>query len=482
MKFSFSSQDLSLLPVDLLAIPAFEGEDVGGLDEDSNALLARIAKEERFEGKRDQKIVAFPPSTKASRVLVVGMGKRSELKPSGWRSFAAGAARLAQKVSAQSLGLSAPEGDGLRFCVEGVLLGLYQFDRYKAEPGRRSLEEVVLRSSAEDPQAIREGEIIASSVAFARDLINEPAIVMTPTELAAQSARMADEVGLEKKILGPKECAELKMGLFLAVGQGSQQEGRFVHLTYRPEKAEGKLPVLAFVGKGITFDSGGLSLKPPKSMIGMQFDMSGAAAVFGAMRAIAQLKPNVEVHGITPLTENMPSGTAYRPSDVIRSMSGKTVEVLNTDAEGRLVLADALWYATQLKPDAIVDLATLTGACLVALGTSTAGAFGSDKALLDKVLSAAETVGEDLWPLPLPEKMRGDLKGDIGDLRNVTGESYGGAIIGALFLQEFTNNLPWVHLDIAGPAAADKETPISPKGGTGFGVMTLVELARRFSK
>jgi leucyl aminopeptidase len=215
-------------------------------------------------------------------------------------------------------------------------------------------------------------------------------------------------------------------------------------------------------------------------MIGMQYDMSGAAAVIGAMRAIAQLKPNVEVHCIAPMTENMPSGTAYRPSDVVRAMSGKTVEVLNTDAEGRLILADALWYAAQLQPDAIVDLATLTGACLVALGSSIAGAFGSDETLTQKVLSAAGTVGEEMWQLPLPEKMKSDLKGEVADLRNVTGEPYGGAIIGGLFLQEFTNGLPWVHLDIAGPAHAEKETPTTVKGGTGFGVATLIELARKF--
>jgi leucyl aminopeptidase len=481
MKFSLSTQDFHLLDVDLLAVPVFEGEDPSGLDEATGALLARITKEESFEGKRDSKLVIAPSGLKATRVLAVGMGKRAAAKTFGWRSFAGAAAKLAQKVSARRLGLLVPDAEAVRFAAEGVLLGTYQFDAYKSEPAKRHLGEVVLRTPTALPnnRAIADGEAAAQAVIFARDLINEPAFTLTPTAFAQRAAKMAEEVGLEAKILGPKECAEQKMGLFLAVAQGSQEEPRFLHFQYRPAGAQGRLPKLAFVGKGVTFDSGGLSLKPAKSMVGMQYDMSGAAAVMGAMRAIAQLKLPVEIHGITPLTENMPSGTAYRPSDVVRGMSGKTVEVLNTDAEGRLILADALWYASRLKPDAMIDLATLTGACIVALGNTTAGAFGSDKGLLDRVLAAAEAAGEDFWPMPLPEKMRGDLKGDVGDLRNVTGEPAGGAIIGGLFLQEFTDGLPWVHLDIAGPAHAEKPTPITPKGGTGFGVLTLIELARR---
>jgi leucyl aminopeptidase len=477
MKLSLSSQDVSQLEADLVAVPVFEGDSISGFGA-ADALLQRAAQEESFEGKRDQKLmVSLQGSIK--RVLAIGMGKKATLVTHTWRNFAGHAVKAAQKISARKVGLQLSDADSVRFAAEGALLGGYQYNKYKSEPVKQHLSEIILCSSHGQASNLREAEIIANGVLFARELINEPANVLTPVELANRAEKMAKEVGLEAKILTEKECAELKMGLLLAVGQGSVAGTRLVHLIYKPTNAKGKL---AFVGKGITFDSGGLSLKPPKSMVGMQFDMSGSAAVFGAMYAIAQLKPDVEVHGIAPLTENMPSGTAYRPSDVFRSMSGKTVEVLNTDAEGRLVLADALWYAAQLQPDAIVDLATLTGACLVALGGTIAGAFGSDEAFTQKVLQAAHTIGEDCWHLPLPEKMKADLKGEVGDLRNVTGEPYGGAIIGGLFLQEFTNGLPWVHLDIAGPAHAEKETPIASKGGTGFGVMTLIELVKRYQK
>lgn len=477
MNFSLSLQDAALFDVDLLVLATFEGEEIKGTDDASTALLQRLAKEESFEGKRDQRLVAALPA-RPGRVLLLGLGARGALKAHQWRSFAGDATKYAQKVSAKRLSLVGADEKDLSLLVEGVLLGAYQYDRYKSEPAKRPLVDVVIKaaSSPANERAIAAGQDVASSVIFARDLANEPANFLHPSELASRAEEMAKAEGLEIKILGPKEAAELKMGLLLAVAQGSQQEARFVHLTYRPQNPVGSI---ALVGKGVTFDSGGLSLKPPKSMIGMQYDMSGSAAVFGAMRAIARLKPNVEVHGITPLVENMPSGTAYRPSDVFRAMSGKTVEVLNTDAEGRLILADALWYAAQLKPDAIIDLATLTGACLVALGNHTAGAFGSDKALLDRVLAAAEASGEEMWPMPLLDRMRADLKGEVGDLRNVTGDPAGGAIIGALFLQEFVDGRPWVHLDIAGPAHSEKDAGIYAKGGTGFGVLTLLEYVRR---
>jgi leucyl aminopeptidase len=478
MKFSLSQQDAVVFDVDLLVLAAFEGEELQGPDEASTALLQRVAKEEGFEGKRDQKLSATLGG-RPGRIIALGLGAKGSARGPQWRNFAGEATKAAQKVSAKRLALVGPEAKDLAHISEGVLLGAYQYDRYKAEPAKRPLVEVVIKAapSPSAEQALVAGENSATSVIFARDIANEPANFLTPTELANRAAQMAKEEGLECKVLGPKECAELKMGLLLAVAQGSREEARFVHLTYKPKGSPAAK--IALVGKGVTFDSGGLSLKPPKSMIGMQYDMSGSAAVFGAMRAIARLQPNVEVHGIAPLVENMPSGTAYRPSDVFRAMSGKTVEVLNTDAEGRLILADALWYAAQLKPDTIVDLATLTGACLVALGNNIAGAFGSDKPSLDRLLGAAETVGEEFWPLPLSEKMRADLKGEVGDLRNVTGDPAGGAIVGALFLQEFTDGRPWIHLDIAGPAHAEKETPITAKGGTGFGVLTVVEFVRR---
>jgi leucyl aminopeptidase len=309
----------------------------------------------------------------------------------------------------------------------------------------------------------------------ARDLVNEPAGEMTPSQMAEVARHIAKEHGLEVKVLGPRECEKLGMGMFLAVARGSDEEPRLIHLSYRPR---GKAPArkrIALIGKGVTFDSGGLSLKQSASMETMKTDMSGAAAVLSAIGVLAELGVPYEVHAVAACTENMPSGKAYKLGDVLRSMSGRTVEINNTDAEGRLTLGDAITYAIrEARPDELFDFATLTGACIVALGPHVAGVMGSDLSLIERWLAAARLAGEDMWHLPLPERLKEQLKSEIADMKN-TGERPGGALTAGLFLREFVGDTPWVHVDLAGPANADKEFAHVGKGGTGFGVATIVE-------
>jgi leucyl aminopeptidase len=319
--------------------------------------------------------------------------------------------------------------------------------------------------------------VVVEAVCLARDLVNEPAMTLTPVAMERRARAVARAKGLGIRVLGPAELKREKMGAYLAVAQGSDNPPRLVHLSYKPKgKPRGRV---ALVGKGLTFDSGGLSLKTNEYMLDMKCDMSGSAAVIGVLSALPALAPRVEVHGLLAMAENMPSARSYRPGDVLVTRSGKTVEVNNTDAEGRLVLADALSYAQKLKPSAIIDLATLTGACVVGLGPLCTGVMGNDPAMIESVLDAAVTAGEKMWPLPLYEEYLEQLKSEVADMKN-TGERYGGALTAGLFLKEFVDErLPWVHLDIAGPAFVDKDQPYAPKGGTGAGVRTVLEYLSR---
>jgi leucyl aminopeptidase len=319
---------------------------------------------------------------------------------------------------------------------------------------------------------VRTGETCARATWVARDLVNAPANEVHPTHLAEVAETIARPPRLSVKILDRAECEELGMGAFLGVAKGSAQPPKFIHLTYRPSGRPTKR--VAIIGKGITFDAGGLDLKSAEGMLRMKDDMSGAAAVLGIMRALPILKPKVEVHGLIAATENMPSGTAFRPGDVLRAMNGTTIEIGNTDAEGRLTLADVLSYAVQtIKPDEMVDLATLTGACVVALGPLCSGLMTNRQGLANRLLAAAGAAGERVWQLPLLEEYREHLKSDVADLNNV-GPRGGGAITAGLFLKEFAAGVPWVHLDIAGPAYVEKDGPLTTKGGTGVGVRTIL--------
>jgi leucyl aminopeptidase len=361
--------------------------------------------------------------------------------------------------------------------IEGAMLGNYTFERYKREKSEKQVETVRLlappgRPGREVTDGARRGESFARATAFARDLVNAPANDVHPTHLAEVARQIAREARLTVKIYERAECERMGMGAFLGVAAGSQQPPKFIHLTWTPPGRARRR--VAVIGKGVTFDAGGLDLKTAEGMLRMKDDMSGAAAVLATMRAMPELAPPVEVHGLIAATENMPSGSALRPGDVLKAMNGTTIEVGNTDAEGRLTLADALCYANaRIKPDEIVDLATLTGACVVALGPLCAGLLASDQPLADRLLAAAEQAGERVWQLPLIEEYRENLKSDVADLNNV-GPRGGGAITAALFLKEFAGATPWAHLDIAGPAFSEKDLPLAPKGATGVAVRMLL--------
>jgi leucyl aminopeptidase len=483
---------------DLLALPVFEEEvralrsgPMAELDRRLGGHLAAAARAEAFSGKADSSLALHTLGRlPAGRLLLVGLGPRKGPGPlEALRMAAGGAARAAGRAGARRLALVLPEqldpGASARAAGEGALLGAYRFDRYLSrKKGDGRLEKVLLLAprGREKADGVREearlAALAASAVAWARDLVNEPPMVCTPTFLAAAAQALAREAGLRAEVRGPKEIAALRMGMFLGVTRGSSEEPRLVKVSWIPRGAGGKRRPLVLVGKAITFDSGGLSLKPTDGMVTMNGDMAGAAAVVGAMKVVAELAPPFPVHAVFGACENMPGGRAYKPSDVLRAYNGKTVQVTNTDAEGRLVLGDVLaWAADTLRPAAMVDVATLTGACVVALGNFTVGAMGPDGPVIEAVLAAARSSGEDFWRLPLTEALRENLKSDVADMKN-TGERWGGALAAGLFLREFVGDVPWAHLDIAGPSHASKERGYWTKGGTGVPLRTLVELVR----
>jgi leucyl aminopeptidase len=361
-----------------------------------------------------------------------------------------------------------------------LLLGDFDGDTYRTDKRNGPIESAVLIGFASGAEAgLQRGTIIGESQNFTRALGNEPANYMTPKILAERAETMAREAGLAIDVLDEKRIAELKMGALIGVAQGSVEPPRLMVLTYTPEKLIAGAPVLGLVGKAVTFDTGGISIKPANDMEKMKFDMAGGAAMLGTMRALAKLKPAIKIIAVIPSVENMPGGRAQKPGDVQIAMSGKSIEVINTDAEGRLILADAIAYAKQLGVTHIVDAATLTGAVVVALGMVNSGVFGTDEAFTQRVLASAKAAGEKMWQLPLDDEYRDLIKSTIADIQNVGGR-WGGAITAAWFLREFTGDTPWVHLDIAGTAWLDDAKPWAGKGGTGVGVRTLVELAMNF--
>jgi leucyl aminopeptidase len=357
--------------------------------------------------------------------------------------------------------------------TEGLILALHTDNRFKSDSENQNtkLETVELLGLGNQQEAISKAEKITSGVILARELVNAPANYITPITMAEEVQKLASEYGLELEILEQEECEKLGMGSFLGVAKASDLPPKFIHLIYKPKGTPKRK--LAIVGKGLTFDSGGLNLKVKGGIETMKMDMGGAAATFGCAKAIAQLKPNNEIHFISAVTENMVSGKAMHPGDILTASNGKTIEVNNTDAEGRLTLADALVFADKLGVDAIVDLATLTGACVVALGTDIGGLWSADETLAQEIKTASESAGEKFWQLPLEDKYFEGLKSAIADMKN-TGPRYGGSITAALFLKQFVKDTPWLHLDIAGPVWADKSTPMNSEGATGFPVRTLV--------
>lgn len=495
MKLDVSSSQLSHLEVDLLAIPVFQGKldeaPLRDIDEALNGRLAKLAELEGFEGKEEQ-VLVYNPDGKlgAGRVLLCGLGPRTDFLPPDARLIGTAAIRAGRGCKAKSMGVAFPRvAKGrtdavLEGLACGLVLGLYSFDTYKKDSKPSLLEEALIVSRDFTGARRRTakarldwGEKVGAAVNRARDLVNGPANDVTPEHLAQVAVDVAKEHGLKVKIRNRAECEKLGMGLFTAVAQGASHEPRFIHLRYEPAKGKA-LRTVALVGKGVTFDSGGLSLKPPKSMEEMKCDMSGGAAVISAMAVIAQAKPPVRVHAVCAATENMPSGHAYRPGDVFKGMSGRSVEVLNTDAEGRLTLADAIHFVAKEGVDEIIELSTLTGACIVALGKYTVAAMSKQDDLVKRVLGAADKAGEDIWRLPLTPRIAKELKSEVADCKNIGG-GYGGAISAGHFLVPFAGETPFLHLDIAGPAFSDTAWGVNPKGGTGIGVQTLVEYVTR---
>jgi leucyl aminopeptidase len=420
----------------------------------------------------------------STRVLV-GLGPSASAGPVQLRTAAAAFARAAsrhRKIAFEyPLELDADLDDGVRAVTEGLLLGSYRFDTHKpsaAEQPRTDAATIAVGDHVRAVQdAARRGRATAAAVVVARDFVNEPGGTLTPTEFAERAATLAADAGLEAEVLDEAAIAEAGLGGLIAVNLGSEEPPRLVKLTYTPEGADESTPTVALVGKGITFDSGGLSIKPAESMMEMKCDMAGAAAVIATMSALPAVEAPVRVVSFTPMTDNMTGGRAQRPGDIYTARNGTTVEVLNTDAEGRLVLGEALVLASEESPDAIVDLATLTGACMVALGQKIAGLMGNDDDFSAVVADAAAEAGERVWHLPLPADYRASLDSPVADLKNIGAGRYGGALTAGLFLNEFVGEgIPWVHLDIAGPAFLPEPDGEYPKGGTGFGVRTLVHL------
>ncbi len=387
------------------------------------------------------------------------------------------ATSLATTLATAGTGLAV--ADAAQAVAEGLVLGGYQYLDYKGNATPSKLQKVTVIAAGGAPvrAGVERGAAVGDAVTWARDLVNRPANEKSPSDMAAAARKLLRGTGVTVQVLDVKQLESQKMGGVLGVGQGSVQPPRFLKMTYAPSGSRGK--PLALVGKGVVFDSGGLSLKTSSGMETMKTDMSGGAAVIAAMSTLAALDVKSRVTGYVPLVENMPSGNAIRPGDVLKMRSGTTVEVLNTDAEGRLILADALSLASEEKPGAVIDLATLTGACMVALGDKIAGLMGNDDDWSNQVRAAADRAGEPVWPLPLPPEYRKQLESEVADLKNI-GSSYGGALTAGLFLQEFVDGAPWVHLDIAGPARASADDGYLVKGGTGFGVRTLIELARGY--
>ena len=446
---------------DLLVVSMFEGEKT------SCELANKYAvDEDKFEGKFGETYLLPTYGQEVYRkVLVLGLGKKEEFNPNKMREASAKAIKKAMQIEAKTVAFSL---DGIEFDYSeqftmGALIADYSFDKYKSEKKDKKVKEVYVQANE---AMVRKAEKIAAAMSFARNLANEPAQYATPTELAA----IACDLGLETKIYDREECEHMGMGAFLAVAKGSAQEPKFIHMKYSVENPKKRI---AIIGKGITFDSGGLDIKPPSSMLTMKDDMSAAACVLGVMSVIKEFNPQVEVHGIIAACENMPGCSAYKPGDILTAKNGKTIEVDNTDAEGRLTLADALCYACELGVDEVVDLATLTGACMVALGTAAAGIMGNDDEFVSKLIDTAQRSGERYWKLPLWDDYFESLKSDIADMKN-TGSRWGGASTAGCFLQKFVKDVKWAHIDIAGTAFLEKPQREFIKGATGAGVRTLL--------
>ncbi len=427
-----------------------------------------------------------PVTLMAKRLLLVSGGSAKKFSAYDLRRVAGTAARALKSRGIRSFAFVAPQGiaedEAVRAIVEGTLVGNFDPDYYRSDRKDQKIDAVAVVASGDKAaldKSANEAQIIGESQNFTRDLVNEPSNRMTPTIMAERAKKMSAEVGLKCEVYGADKIKELKMGAFWSVAQGSDEPPALIVMTYEPAGAPAK-PVLGLVGKGITFDTGGISIKPADGMEKMKYDMAGGATMIGAMRAIALLKPKVKVIGIVCATENMPSGKAQKPGDVQIAMSGKSIEIINTDAEGRLVLADGLYYARQLGCTHLVDAATLTGAVVVALGYTNAGIFTNDDDMYNRFKAANTKAGEKMWRLPLDDEYKEQIRSSIADIMN-SGGRWGGAVTAAMFLKEFAEETPWIHLDIAGTAWTEDQKPWIAKGPSGVALRSLVEFVKSFA-
>ena len=481
----------------VLVVPVFAGRQFP--DEPAATINAKFLAAQGFDGKVGETIGLL--ASDGGTVLAVGLGDPDKITAETFRTAGAAIVKAASKATEVTVSLldTAPRSVGranaARALAEGMALAAYRFNTYKGganrgpdkgsggkgkdeAPAIQRVTAVVNGERNAVKAGLQRGARIAEAVCLARDLVNEPAGTLTPSNLADRATDIAADNGLKIEVFDEDRIAAERLGGLAGVARGSEEPARLIKLTYDPEGGASK--TVALVGKGITFDSGGLSLKSGDGMMTMKTDMGGGAAVIAAMSALRDLEVPVRVIGFIPATENMPSGRAIKPGDILTARNGTTMEVLNTDAEGRLVLADGLCLAVEEKPDAIIDIATLTGAQVVALGKKIAGVMGNDDALVARVVDASERSGEKSWPLPLPDEYRSHIDSEIADIKNIGNPGQAGTLVAGLFLKEFVGDVPWAHLDIAGPARSDKDEGYYRRGGTGFGVRTLIELVAGF--
>ncbi len=493
MQIQLETQPYSSIQADAIVTYAFEGDAklegvLSDIDHGMDGRLAALAASGELTGKSlEMVLVHFPEGLDAKRLLVVGAGKPDKFALADLRKIAGAALRYLKSRGVKKLVFLAREaqrGPGAAQAVtEGLVVADFESDKYRTEKkNNREIQSVLLAGfdaglGTDLAAAVENGRVIAESMNFARDLINEPSNRLTPRMLAAKAEAMAKEVGLGIEILDERKISELKMGALIGVAQGSFEPPRVIVVRYTPENPRPGAPVLGLVGKAVTFDTGGISIKPADNMEKMKYDMGGGATMLGAMRALAYLKPSVAVLAVIPATENMPGGHAQKPGDVQVAMSGKTIEVINTDAEGRLILADALFYARKLGCTQLIDAATLTGAIQIALANVHVGAFGTPREYLDKFLDSAKAAGEKMWPMPIDDDYQEMIKSNIADIRNTGTGKGGGAITAAWFLKEFAEDTPWVHLDIAATCWVDEGRPWLAKGPTGVALRSIVDFA-----
>ncbi len=492
MQITLVTQPFAALETDALVSYVIEETNpvqgrVAELDKAAAGLLQKLVKSGELTGKTlEFTLVHAPAGLKAARLLLVGAGKREQWNSATLRKIAGAALRYLKARSVKNFALLVREShateESAQAVAEGALTANFETDKYKTDrKNDKNIETVSVLGYSDAERAagdkgLSKGRVIADAQNFARDLINEPSNKLTPRVLAEKAEAMAKQAGLAVEILDEKKIADLKMGALLSVSQGGPEPPRMMVVTYTPANPKPGAPVIGLVGKAVTFDTGGISIKPADGMEKMKYDMAGGATMLGVMRALAALKPNVKVICVVPSTENMPGGTAQKPGDIQTAMSGKTIEVLNTDAEGRLILADGVHYAKQLGATHLVDAATLTGAIVVALANVNVGVFGSDQPFTDKLLASAKATGEKMWQMPIDDDYRDFIKGTVADIQNISSGKGGGAITGAMFIKEFTGDTPWIHLDIAGTAWNDDAKPWLAKGPTGVALRTLVHL------